>query len=51
MLLWNKGDVKYEDLNEDGVINNGNNTLDDHGDLSIIGNSSPRYQFALNHGC
>lgn len=47
---WNKGDVKYEDLNEDGVINNGNNTLDDHGDLSIIGNSSPRYQFALNLG-
>jgi TonB-linked SusC/RagA family outer membrane protein len=42
------GDVKYKDLNGDGVINHGNNTLEDPGDRTIIGNSSPRYQFGLN---
>lgn len=48
--VWNTGDVKYEDLNGDGVINNGKNTLDDHGDLSVIGNTNPRYQFTINLG-
>lgn len=47
---WNTGDVKYVDLNEDNVINNGKNTKDDHGDLSIIGNSAPRYQYSLSLG-
>lgn len=42
------GDVKYKDLNGDGIINHGNNTLEDPGDRTIIGNSSPRYQFGLN---
>ena len=44
---WNTGDVKYKDLNGDGVINNGQNTVDDHGDLTVIGNNTPRYQFGL----
>lgn len=48
--VWNTGDVKYADLNGDGVIDNGKNTLQDHGDLSIIGNTTPRYQFALTVG-
>lgn len=47
---WNPGDVKYEDLNGDGVINYGNRTLDDHGDLKIIGNSLPRYSYAFFGG-
>lgn len=48
--VWNTGDVKYADLNKDGVVNNGKNTLEDHGDLSIIGNTTPRYQFSLTLG-
>lgn len=44
------GDVKYKDLNNDGVVDYGNNTLSDPGDKKIIGNSSPRYQFGLNLG-
>lgn len=44
---WRTGDVKYKDLNGDGVIDKGKNTVDDHGDMKIIGNSTPRYQFGL----
>lgn len=44
------GDVRYLDLNRDGKISAGENTLDDHGDLKIIGNSEARfpYSFELN---
>ena len=42
------GDVKIKDLNNDGVIDYGNNTLDDHGDKTIIGNSLPRFSYSLN---
>lgn len=44
---WQPGDIKYQDLNGDGKINWGNNTLDNHGDLKIIGNNNPRYQFGF----
>lgn len=44
---WAAGDIMYADLNDDGVVNNGKNTLDDHGDLSIIGNSIPRYKYGV----
>src|SRR5690606_11321786 len=40
---WLAGDVRYLDLNNDGAIDNGLNTLTDHGDLRIIGNNEPRY--------
>ncbi len=56
------GDVKYVDLNGDGVINDGNNSLNPSynpetgevipntgpGDRKIIGNSTRRFQFGLN---
>ena len=45
---WLAGDVKYKDLNGDGKIDYGKNTLDDHGDLSVIGNNQARYTFGLN---
>lgn len=48
--VWHPGDVKYEDLNNDHIIGPGLNTVDDHGDLKIIGNSSPRYLYNLNFG-
>ena len=44
------GDVKYKDLNGDGVVNNGKNLVDDHGDLSVIGNSTPRYEYGVRTG-
>lgn len=48
--VWNVGDVKYSDLNRDGVVNDGKNTKEDHGDLSIIGNTTPRYQYSFSIG-
>jgi TonB-linked SusC/RagA family outer membrane protein len=45
-LDWRAGDVYYEDINGDGKIGIGDNTVDNHGDLSIIGNSTPRYTFS-----
>lgn len=44
------GDEKFKDLNEDGIINTGANTLDNPGDRKIIGNSTSRYQFGANFG-
>ena len=42
------GDLKFGDLDHDGEVNNGSNTLDDPGDLRKIGNTTPRYQFGFN---
>ncbi|RZK50766.1 MAG: SusC/RagA family TonB-linked outer membrane protein [Pedobacter sp.] len=44
------GDVKFRDLNGDGEISNGSGTLADHGDLEIIGNSNPRYEYGFRLG-
>ena len=45
---WTPGDVKYVDINEDGKINKGSNTLGDMGDFTIIGNTTPRYNYTIN---
>lgn len=44
------GDIMYTDLNGDGKIDEGANTITDHGDLRIIGNSTPRYNFGFDLG-
>jgi len=44
---WRAGDVNYVDLNGDKKIDIGQNTVDNHGDKSIIGNSTPRYTFSF----
>ncbi|HEY0176145.1 MAG TPA: SusC/RagA family TonB-linked outer membrane protein, partial [Pedobacter sp.] len=44
------GDIKFKDLNGDGVINDGNNTLDNPGDKKVIGNSTPRYTYGISLG-
>ena len=46
--VWRPGDIKFTDINNDGVIDYGANTVDDPGDRMIIGNSRPRYQFGLS---
>ena len=45
---WFPGDVRYKDLNGDGVINVGANTLDNPGDRKVIGNSLPRFMYDIN---
>jgi len=42
------GDLKFIDLNGDGQINTGSNTVDDPGDRTIIGNESIRIQYGFN---
>ncbi len=41
------GDVMYEDINGDGSIDTGDNTIYNMGDYSVIGNTSPRFHTAL----
>lgn len=45
---FNAGDVIYRDLNGDKIINNGQNTVDSSGDLRVIGNNTPRYQYSFD---
>ncbi|AYN06476.1 TonB-dependent receptor [Flavobacterium sp. 140616W15] len=47
---YGPGDVHYVDTNGDGVISRGAGTADDHGDLSKIGNSTPRYKYGITLG-
>ena len=44
------GDLKYVDVDGDGVIGKGTNTVDNPGDRKIIGNSQPRYQYGATVG-
>ena len=44
------GDIKFRDLNGDGVINNGDNTVGNPGDRRVIGNSTPRYTYGIMLG-
>lgn len=44
------GDIKYVDVNGDGAINKGNNTLANHGDLVRIGNAMPKFPFGFTIG-
>ena len=47
---WTIGDVEYKDLNNDGKIDKGKNTKDDHGDLAVIGNTTPRFSYGISLG-
>lgn len=44
---WAAGDVMYKDLDGDKKVNNGENTYDNTGDLTVIGNTMPRYRFGI----
>jgi TonB-linked SusC/RagA family outer membrane protein len=41
------GDIKFKDLNNDGVIDYGDQTVNKPGDKRIIGNSTPRYTYGI----
>ncbi|MEZ4901235.1 MAG: hypothetical protein R2822_05475 [Spirosomataceae bacterium] len=48
---WRPGDIHYADLNGDGIISPGDNTLANPGDQRIvIGNSTPRLTFWYQFG-
>ena len=49
-FTFGPGDIKFVDQNGDGVIDYGKGTVDDHGDLIVIGNTQPRYQYSLRVG-
>ena len=44
------GDVLYKDLDGNCLINNGNNTESDSGDLRVIGNNTRRFQYGVRGG-
>ncbi len=46
-FVFGPGDVKFVDLNGDGVIDDGSRLIDDHGDMKVIGNSTPRYEYSF----
>jgi TonB-linked SusC/RagA family outer membrane protein len=48
--VWSAGDIHYKDQNGDNIINNGTYTVDNPGDLTVIGNSSPRFLTGLTAG-
>ncbi|MDR1454689.1 MAG: TonB-dependent receptor [Tannerella sp.] len=45
--LFYVGDLKFEDINGDGVVDYGDNTVDNPGDRKIIGNSSSRFPYSI----
>lgn len=45
---WTAGDIMYADLDGKPGITKGAQTLEDHGDLKVIGNNTPRFQFGLD---
>jgi hypothetical protein len=49
-FTYGPGDVKYKDLNHNGVIDYGTNTVENPGDQKVIGNSTPRYLYGFRFG-
>ncbi|MCF8715315.1 TonB-dependent receptor [Joostella atrarenae] len=47
---YGPGDIKYKDQNGDGVIDYGSATVGDTGDMKVIGNTTPRYQYGFQFG-
>ena len=46
-FYFGPGDVKFVDLNHDGTLDDGSRTVNDHGDLEVIGNTTPQYEYGL----
>lgn len=42
------GDLKFKDINGDGVISYGDRTLDNPGDMKIVGNKSARFPYGID---
>lgn len=50
--VWRAGDVRIRNLDEskDNMITKGQQTVDNPGDMTIIGNTEPRYQYSFTVG-
>lgn len=42
------GDIRFMDINGNGVVDYGENTVDKPGDMKIIGNNKARYRYGFN---
>jgi len=49
-FVYGAGDVKFKDLDNSGTIDGGLGTADNHGDLKVIGNTTPSYQYSFRLG-
>lgn len=49
-FIYGPGDVKFKDLDGDGKITAGDGTLANHGDVKVIGNMLPRYEYSFRIG-
>jgi len=49
-FVYGPGDIKFKDLDNSGTIDGGAGTADNHGDLKVIGNITPRYQYSFRLG-
>jgi TonB-linked outer membrane protein, SusC/RagA family len=49
-FVFGPGDIRYKNLNGDSVISGGKMTVNDPGDLKVIGNEQPRYQYSARIG-
>lgn len=47
LFKYGPGDVRFKDLDGDGEINYGSNTIGNPGDRAVIGNTTPRYQYGF----
>ncbi len=47
---WAAGDIMFKDIDGDGRIDGGTGTMDNPGDYTVIGNSTPRFRFGLDLG-
>ncbi len=41
------GDIMYADLDGDGKVDNGAGTIDNPGDMKVIGNNTPRFAYGI----
>lgn len=49
-FVFGPGDVKFVDLDGNGLIDSGSGTVDDPGDRKVIGNSIPHYEYGFRLG-
>jgi len=47
---YGPGDIKYKDLDGSGVIDGGDFSANNPGDLKVIGNTQPRYMYSFRIG-
>lgn len=49
-FTYGPGDIKYKDLDKSGTIDAGELTVNNPGDLKVIGNTTPRYEYSFRIG-